>query len=175
MNEIIKNYEQSQIQQILKNSKVTDFAPGDTVKVNVKIKEGNKERVQIFEGMVLSVGKGHGVAETFTVRKISGGIGVEKVFPIHAPSIEKIEVLRAHKVRRANLSYLRKRSGKALRLPEVALELDHKEFEAPKAAEEAAPLEEEAGLKVEGELAGEVAEKAESQDDAASDQDVAKE
>ncbi len=104
---------------------------GYQVKVHQRIKEGNKERVQIFEGMVIRTGGGHGVTETFTVRKISGGIGVEKVFPIHAPSIEKIEVLRAHKVRRAKLHYLRERSGKALRLPEVALELEYKNFEAP--------------------------------------------
>ena len=79
MNEIIKNYEQSQIQQILKNSKVTDFAPGDTVKVNVKIKEGNKERVQAFQGVCIGK-KNNGLNSSFTVRKISSGEGVERVF-----------------------------------------------------------------------------------------------
>ena len=81
MNEIIKNYEQSQIQQILKNSKVTDFAPGDTVKVNVKIKEGNKERVQAFQGVCIGK-KNNGLNSSFTVRKISSGEGVERVFPL---------------------------------------------------------------------------------------------
>jgi len=156
MDQILQQYSRRQCK-----SSVPVLCPGYQVKVHQRIKEGNKERVQIFEGMVIATGKGHGIAETFTVRKISGGIGVEKVFPIHAPSIEKIEVLRAHKVRRAKLNYLRQRSGKALRLPEVALELETKTFEQP-------ALEKEVGLEVEGELAGDVAQDAKGNDDAAS-------
>ena len=90
MNEIIKNYEQSQIQQILKSSKVSDFAPGDTVKVNVKIKEGNKERVQAFQGVCIGK-KNNGLNSSFTVRKISSGEGVERVFPLYSNVIDSIE------------------------------------------------------------------------------------
>ena len=87
-------------------------AIGDTVKVHLKVKEGNRERIQIFEGTVIAKKHG-GIEETFTVRRISYGIGVEKVFPVHAPSIEKVEVVRHGKVRRAKLYYLRNRVGKA--------------------------------------------------------------
>ena len=117
MNEIIKNYEQSQIQQILKNSKVTDFAPGDTVKVNVKIKEGNKERVQAFQGVCIGK-KNNGLNSSFTVRKISYGEGVERIFPLYSPRISGIEVVRKGKVRRAKLYYLRERQGKSARIAE---------------------------------------------------------
>ena len=85
---------------------------GDTVRVHLKVKEGNRERIQIFEGTVIAKKHG-GIEETFTVRRISYGIGVEKVFPLHAPSIEKVEVVRHGKVRRAKLYYLRDRVGKA--------------------------------------------------------------
>ena len=117
MNEIIKNYEQSQIQQILKNSKVTDFAPGDTVKVNVKIKEGNKERVQAFQGVCIGK-KNNGLNSSFTVRKISSGEGVERVFPLYSNVIESIERIKVGDVRRAKLYYLRKLSGKKARISE---------------------------------------------------------
>ena len=117
MNEIIKNYEQSQIQQILKSSKVSDFAPGDTVKVNVKIKEGNKERVQAFQGVCIGK-KNNGLNSSFTVRKISYGEGVERVFQTHSPIIDKIQVNRKGAVRRAKLYYLRERSGKSARIKE---------------------------------------------------------
>jgi len=93
-------------------------AIGDTVKVHLKVKEGNRERIQIFEGTVIAKKHG-GIEETFTVRRISYGIGVEKVFPIHAPSIEKIEVVRHGKVRRAKLYYLRDRVGKAAKVKEA--------------------------------------------------------
>ena len=116
MNEIIKNYEQSQIQQILKNSKVTDFAPGDTVKVNVKIKEGNKERVQAFQGVC--IGKKKRIKFFFTVRKISSGEGVERVFPLYSNVIESIERIKVGDVRRAKLYYLRELSGKKARIAE---------------------------------------------------------
>ena len=117
MNEIIKNYEQSQIQQILKNSKVTDFAPGDTVKVNVKIKEGNKERVQAFQGVCIGK-KNNGLNSSFTVRKISSGEGVERVFPLYSNVIDSIERIKVGDVRRAKLYYLRNLSGKKARIAE---------------------------------------------------------
>ena len=91
------------------------FSVGDTVKVHVKIKEGSRERIQIFEGFVLKRQNG-GVAETFTVRRIASGIGVEKTFPIHSPLVEKIEVTRKGKVRRARLHYMRERTGKSAKI-----------------------------------------------------------
>ena len=91
---------------------------GDTVRVTLRVKEGNRERIQIFEGTVIAKKHG-GIEETFTVRRISYGIGVEKVFPVHAPSIEKVEVVRHGKVRRAKLYYLRKRVGKAAKVKEA--------------------------------------------------------
>ena len=91
---------------------------GDTVRVHLKVKEGNRERIQIFEGTVIAKKHG-GLEETFTVRRISYGIGVEKVFPLHAPSIEKVEVVRHGKVRRAKLYYLRDRVGKAAKVKEA--------------------------------------------------------
>ena len=97
---------------------------GDTVRVHCKIKEGNKERIQVFEGVVIQR-KGSGLSETFTVRKTSFGIGVERIFPIHSPRISKIELVRSGKVRRAKLYYLRDLSGKAARIAEV----QRKQFE----------------------------------------------
>ena len=117
MNEIIKNYEQSQIQQILKSSKVSDFAPGDTVKVNVKIKEGNKERVQAFQGVCIGK-KNNGLNSSLTVRKISSGEGVERVFPLYSNVIDSIERIKVGDVRRAKLYYLRGLSGKKARIAE---------------------------------------------------------
>ena len=94
------------------------FEPGDTVKVHTKVVEGDSERIQIFDGVVIAR-RGSGVSETFTVRKISYGVGVERVFPVHSPRIEKIEVVKSGKVRRAKLYYLRNLQGKAARLQEV--------------------------------------------------------
>ena len=91
---------------------------GDTVRVHLKVKEGNRERIQIFEGTVIAKKHG-GIAETFTVRRLSYGVGVEKVFPIHAPTIDSIEVVRHGKVRRAKLYYLRNRVGKAAKVKEA--------------------------------------------------------
>ncbi|KAB3535191.1 50S ribosomal protein L19 [Alkaliphilus pronyensis] len=91
---------------------IVEFNTGDTVKVHVRIKEGNRERVQIFEGIVIKR-QGGGIAETFTVRRISYGVGVERTFPVHSPKVEKIEVISRGKVRRARLFYLRDRVGKA--------------------------------------------------------------
>ncbi|HFE52619.1 MAG TPA: 50S ribosomal protein L19 [Bacteroidetes bacterium] len=96
---------------------VPEFGPGDTVAVHVKVIEGDKERIQVFQGVVISR-RGSGINETFTVRKISDGIGVERIFPVHSPNVTKIERLRRGKVRRAKLFYLRGRSGKAARIEE---------------------------------------------------------
>ena len=93
------------------------FAPGDTVRVHVKVKEGEKERIQVFQGLVIAR-KGGGARETFTVRKVSQGIGVERTFPVHSPVLERIEVERHGQVRRAKLYYLRERRGKAARIAE---------------------------------------------------------
>ena len=93
-------------------------AVGDTVRVHLKVKEGNRERIQVFEGTVIAKKHG-GIEETFTVRRVSYGVGVEKVFPVHAPSIEKIELVRHGKVRRAKLYYLRGRVGKAAKVKEA--------------------------------------------------------
>ncbi len=96
---------------------VPEFRPGDTVKVYVKIKEGARERTQIFEGLVIKR-RGGGISETFTVRKLSYGIGVERTFPVNTPNVEKIEVVRMGKVRRAKLNYIRALSAKAARIKE---------------------------------------------------------
>ena len=94
------------------------FRPGDTVRVHAKVVEGTRERIQIFEGVVIAR-KGAGISETYTVRKISNGIGVERTFPIHTPRVDKIEVVRYGKVRRAKLYYLRALQGKAARIKEI--------------------------------------------------------
>ena len=109
INAVTKNY--------MKND-VPEFRAGDTVRVHVRIKEGEKERIQIFEGLVI-YRHGGGISATFTVRKISSGVGVEKIFPVHSPMIAKIEVVRLGKVRRAKLNYLRGLSGKAARIKEI--------------------------------------------------------
>ena len=109
----IKNLEASQMK-----AEVADFAVGDTVKVHNKIKEGNRERIQIFEGTVVKR-QGGSNRETFTVRKFSNGVGVEKTWPVHSPFVEKIEVVRHGKVRRAKIYYLRSRVGKASKVKEL--------------------------------------------------------
>ena len=111
--EIIKNIEAEQLR-----ADALEFNVGDTVKVYGKIKEGNRERIQIFEGTVIKRQNG-GVRETFTVRKNSNGIGVEKTWPLHSPSVENVEVVRRGKVRRAKLYYLRTRVGKAAKVKEL--------------------------------------------------------
>jgi large subunit ribosomal protein L19 len=95
------------------------FRPGDTVRVHVKIREGDKFRIQVFEGVVVAI-KRNGVSSTFTVRKVSFGYGVERIFPVNSPIIEKLEVVKSGKVRRARLYYLRERRGRAARLKETA-------------------------------------------------------
>jgi large subunit ribosomal protein L19 len=94
-----------------------DFAPGDTIRVNVKVREGDRERLQAYEGVCIGRA-GHGLNENFTVRKISFGEGVERVFPVHSPMVDSIEVVRRGKVRRAKLYYLRERAGKSARITE---------------------------------------------------------
>ena len=113
MNEIIKNIEAAQLKDT-----VAEFAVGDTVRVYGKIKEGNRERIQVFEGVVIKR-QGGSNRETFTVRKNSNGVGVEKTWPLHSPNVEKIEVVRRGKVRRAKLNYLRDRVGKAAKVKEL--------------------------------------------------------
>ena len=113
MNEIIKNIDVAQMK-----AEVPEFRVGDTVRVHGKIKEGNRERIQIFEGTVIKI-QGGSNRETFTVRKSSNGIGVEKTWPLHSPNVEKIEVVRKGKVRRAKLFYLRDRVGKKAKVKEV--------------------------------------------------------
>ena len=104
-----------QITMDYKKEEIPEFKVGDTLRVHVKIVEGQRERIQVFEGYVLKRQHG-GVNETFTVRKLSNGIGVEKTFPLHSPRIEKIEVVKKGKVRRAKLNYMRERTGKAARI-----------------------------------------------------------
>ena len=144
--DIIKSIEHEQLK-----SKIPMLKVGDTVKVHVKIKEGNRERIQVFEGIIIKK-QGGGLNETFTVRRISYGVGVEKTFLLHAPSVEKIEVVRVGKARRAKLYYLRDRVGKAAKTKEkVGARIETKEISlkeeiAPVAEEpaqtEAAPAEE---------------------------------
>lgn len=113
MNDIIKSIEAAQLK-----AEVPEFKVGDTVKVYAKVKEGNRERTQVFEGTVLKRQNGSN-RETFTVRKFSNGVGVEKTWPLHSPTVEKIEVVRKGKVRRAKLFYLRDRVGKAAKVKEL--------------------------------------------------------
>lgn len=107
---------QSITQEYLKTD-IPEFRPGDNVRVHVKIKEGDRERIQIFEGLVIAR-RGGGISETYTVRKVSYGIGVERTFPLHSPFVEKIEVTRRGKVRRAKLFYIRHLSAKKARIKE---------------------------------------------------------
>lgn len=103
------------ITQEYKRNDIPEFRVGDTVKVFIKIKEGNRERVQTFEGFVLKMQNG-GISKTFTVRRIASGVGVEKTFPINSPKIEKVEVVKRGRVRRAKLNYMRERTGKAAKI-----------------------------------------------------------
>jgi len=110
MNKLLDQFNKSQLKTL------PDIRPGDTIKVHQKIKEGNKERLQVFEGVVIAKKHGKGISSTITVRKVVDGIGVERIFPIHSPVIEKIEIVKSGKVRRAKLYYLRTAKGKKARL-----------------------------------------------------------
>ena len=109
----------NKVEQFLKRGPIKEFnfRPGDIVKVHTKVVEGDTERIQVFDGLIIAV-KGSGHARTFTVRKISYGVGVERIFPVNSPRIDKIELVKSGKVRRAKLNYIRKLSGKASRLQE---------------------------------------------------------
>ncbi len=135
---IIQKIEKKQI-----NPDVPEIKAGYTVRVHQKIKEGEKERIQIYEGLVIAVNHGHGPSKTMIVRKVVEGIGVEKIFPLNSPSLAKIEVIRIGKVRRAKLYYMRDISGKAARLKEVLVShAQEKSVKGGEKAEKAAPAEE---------------------------------
>jgi len=122
-----------QVESLYIHKEQPEFRAGDTVRVHVRVVEGDKERIQVFQGVVIGR-RGGGTRETFTVRKISGGIGVERIFPLHSPSLSRIEVIRRGKVRRAKLYYLRALRGKAARIEERRDELG-----APRSATAANP------------------------------------
>ena len=128
---LIQELEKEQLNKLKESGQVPDFAPGDTVRVNVKISEGTRERVQAYEGVVIGR-SGAGINESFTVRKISYGEGVERVFPVYSPTIESISVVKRGKVRRAKLYYLRDRRGKSARIAEKIDTNRQKVKEAPK-------------------------------------------
>ena len=113
MSKLIDEITQEQLR-----SDIPDFRPGDTVRVHAKVVEGDRERIQLFDGVVIQR-RGAGISETYTVRKMSSGVGVERTFPVHSPRVAKLEVLRKGKVRRAKLNYLRDRVGKAAKVKEL--------------------------------------------------------
>ena len=156
------------IEKSYMNEDIPHFSSGDTLRVHVKIKEGDKERVQVFQGTVISR-RGGGTGETFTVRKISSGVGVERVFPLHSPNLAKIERLRAGSVRRSKLYYLRNLTGKSARIKE---ELSDKGMKKTK--EETAPVVEETKAPVAVEEKVEKAPKAEAKTEKPADGDAEK-
>lgn len=113
----LEKFEQKQLEKLKADKQIPAFSPGDTVRVNVKVREGTRERVQAYEGVCTSI-KGSGINTSFTVRKISYGEGVERVFPLYSPRLEKIELVRRGSVRRAKLYYMRDRRGKSARIAE---------------------------------------------------------
>jgi large subunit ribosomal protein L19 len=120
MSSIIRQYEAEQQKKLTDRKKIPDFGPGDSLRVNVKVIEGTKERVQAFEGVCIGR-KNSGLNSSFTVRKISYGEGVERVFPLYSPNVDSIDVVRRGRVRRAKLYYLRGRTGRAARITELAM------------------------------------------------------
>lgn len=144
MNTIVETF----IKPLLKQS-IPDIQPGDTVRVHQRIVEGEKERIQVFEGVVIALKHGKGIQGTFTVRKISSGVGVERIFPLHSPLVENIEIVKRAKVRRAKLYYLRNLRGKKARLKARAFDLEAPEeepaenIEEPNDSEEEKPKEQE--------------------------------
>lgn len=150
------------VNEAQKKAATVDVKSGDTVRVHQKIKEGNKERIQVFEGVVIRVDRAASHTARITVRKIASGIGVEKSFLLHSPLVEKIEVTRRSKVRRNYLSYLRERSGKSARLQSVNFDREAvNDVRDPHAEEEAARLKEEARKEAEAKAAEKAAEEAE--------------
>jgi large subunit ribosomal protein L19 len=133
---IIEQLEREQVTRLTKERQVPDFKPGDTLRVNVKVIEGNRERVQAFEGVCIAR-RNRGINSAFTVRKISYGEGVERVFPLYSPRVDSIEVVRRGRVRRAKLYYLRGRTGKAARIVELRQDQRQKLDEASAAHIEA--------------------------------------
>jgi large subunit ribosomal protein L19 len=132
---VIETLEKEEAERLLKSKKIPEFQPGDTVRVNVRIKEGERERVQAYEGVCIARA-GQGINESFTVRKISFGEGVERLFPVMSPMIESIEVKRRGAVRRAKLYYLRDRRGKSARIAERAMGAREEAAEAASKASE---------------------------------------
>jgi large subunit ribosomal protein L19 len=131
---VITDLEKEEVARVTKGKRIPKFAPGDTVRVNVRIKEGERERVQAFEGVCIAR-SGTGLQESFTVRKISFGEGVERVFPVLSPMIESIELKRRGAVRRAKLYYLRDRRGKSARIAERAMGAGGRDTQAEEPAE----------------------------------------
>jgi large subunit ribosomal protein L19 len=129
---VIQELEQEQIAQLTDGRPIPDFAPGDTIRVSVKVVEGSRERIQAFEGVCIAR-KNRGINSAFTVRKISYGEGVERIFPLYSPQITEIEVMRRGRVRRAKLYYLRGRTGKAARIAERRDEQPDKNSKADRA------------------------------------------
>ena len=136
-------------------TRVPDVLPGDTVRIHQKIKEGDKERIQVFEGVVLARKHGKGINATITVRKVSQGVAVERIYPIHAPVIEKIEIVKRSKVRRAKLYYLRTAKGRKARLKAKAFNLELPEKEPQPALEEESAKEPKEETETEGETSEE--------------------
>ena len=114
----VQKFEARQLEQLNTDKTIPEFSPGDTLRVNVKVREGSRERVQAYEGVCIARSGGLGLNASFTVRKISYGEGVERVFPLHSPRLESIELVRRGSVRRAKLYYMRQRSGKSARIKE---------------------------------------------------------
>ena len=150
-----------QIEEKYKKHAVVDVRPGDTVRVHQKIREGNKERIQIFEGLVIRVSKKNSLSSTIVVRRVTGGLGVEKSYLLHSPFVTKIEVTKRSKVRRNYLTYMRARTGKAARLTGVAFDKDINELpEDPAIAAAELKLKEEAAAAHKAEAEAKAAEEA---------------
>ncbi len=153
-----------QIENRYKKHAVVDVRPGDTVRVHQKIKEGSKERIQIFEGLVIRVSKKDSLTSTIAVRRVAGGVGVEKTYLLHSPLVTKIEVTKRSKVRRNYLTYMRARTGKAARLTSVGFNKDVNEVpEDPAIAEAEAKAKAEAAKEHEAQAAQKAAEEAEAE------------